>query len=88
MVRLARRFYLVKGATQVDTVPAMFSYQVTNQPGAPIGVGGKIILTLFGLVFMGMGLFFVTLVARDAMSGLQTWSWQKTDCAIIASGVS
>jgi hypothetical protein len=44
-------------------------------------------MTIFGLIFGGMGLLFCGLIARDAISGLKTWTWKETQCAVTASAV-
>jgi hypothetical protein len=66
----------------------MFGASANVLEDARPGVGGKLFLTLFGLVFAGMGSLVLWLFARDAISGLQTWTWRKTNCAIVASNVS
>ena len=53
----------------------------------PTGVAGKFFLSLFFLVFLGMGLLFVWFTAREAAQIYQAWTWKKTDCEIIASTV-
>jgi hypothetical protein len=45
-------------------------------------------MTVFGLIFAGMGLLFCGLIARDAIAGLKTWTWKETPCAITASAVA
>ncbi|HWH69403.1 MAG TPA: DUF3592 domain-containing protein, partial [Candidatus Sulfotelmatobacter sp.] len=54
---------------------------------APTGVVGKVFTSLFFLIFLGFGLFFVGLIARDVFAGLRLWTWQQTNCDIIASSV-
>jgi hypothetical protein len=65
----------------------MFGYSVSYQPQAPMGVGAKLFLTLFGLAFMGAGLLAGWAFVRDAAGGLPTRTWKKTACEITASNV-
>jgi hypothetical protein len=65
----------------------MAGFRVTSSPHRPAGVAGRFFLTVFLLVFLGMGLAFVWLTARDAVQVYQTWTWKQTDCEIIASTV-
>jgi hypothetical protein len=58
----------------------------TSRPAA--GLGGRIVLTLFFLVFFGMGAVFVVLIARESLSNLRTWTWTRTECQILRSGIS
>jgi hypothetical protein len=53
----------------------------------PAGIGAKLFATLFFLFFLGMGLIFVWLIAREAFAAMQTWSWTSTRCEIIRSEV-
>src|SRR5581483_3417392 len=53
----------------------------------PVGTGGRLVLTVFFLFFFGLGSAFTWLVARDALAGLRTWGWRKTECRIIRSAV-
>lgn len=48
---------------------------------------GKLFISLFFLFFLGMGSLFFYLVARDAVTGLKSWTWTKTDCQILSSSV-
>ena len=81
-------FPLAKCPNREHNAVVMFGSRVNEQPDAPAGLGAKVFLSLFGLVFMSMGLLFVGLIVRDAISGMQTWRWQRTDCVISASGVA
>jgi hypothetical protein len=64
----------------------MTTYRTTSGTTTP-GVGGKLVGTIFFLFFLGMGLLFVGLVAREAIAGLRTWTWRRTECDIIQSSV-
>jgi hypothetical protein len=63
----------------------MFGFRSNDQEDVSMGIGGKLFLTLFGLVFLGAGLLLGWVILRDAARGLQTWSWRKTACEITAS---
>src|SRR5215813_6765620 len=65
----------------------MAGSRANSASGASLGIAGKLILTLFFLVFLGMGSVFVWLILRDSVSEVQTWTWAKTPCEIIASNV-
>ena len=52
-----------------------------------MGVGGKLVQTVFFLFFFGMGSVFAFLIAREALAGLQTWTWQKTPCQFVRSEI-
>src|SRR5579859_122216 len=54
---------------------------------SPLGIGGRLFVSLFFLVFLSAGLMFVWLIARDAWKGLRNWSWSATDCEITRSEV-
>lgn len=70
-----------------DKHAVMTIYRADSGPKTPLGFGSKMIATFFFLFFFAMGSVFVWLVAREAMAGLRTWSWQRTECEIIRSGV-
>ena len=53
----------------------------------PTGVIGKLFVSLFFLVFLGMGSFFVWFIARDAVVGIRIWTWKQAPCEILASAV-
>jgi hypothetical protein len=53
----------------------------------PLGIGGRLFVTLFFLFFFGLGSMFVGLIARDSWTGLRNWSWSATDCEITRSEV-
>jgi len=54
---------------------------------APVGVGARVFASVFFLFFMGLGLFFCGLIAREAVAGLRTWTWTKKACEIVSSEV-
>jgi hypothetical protein len=80
-------FHLVNGPGLEDNVSVMFGSSANDRPDAPMGVGEKLFLTLFGAVFLGAGLLVGWLFLRDAAGGLQTWTWRKTACEITASAI-
>src|SRR5690349_6875742 len=65
----------------------MTGFGVSVRSKGPVGVGGKLFLSLVFLIFFGAGTLFVWLVARDSLRGLQTLRWKPTQCEIISSGV-
>ena len=52
-----------------------------------MGIGTKLVGSLFFLFFLAMGAVFVWLVGREALPGLQTWTWPAMDAEIIRSNV-
>jgi len=66
----------------------MIGVGVTYRAKRPPGAAGKVFLTVFFLFFLGMGLAFAWLVAREAVAALATWTWRPTDCQILSSQVS
>ena len=63
------------------------SFPGNSNSARPVGAGVKFFASLFFLVFLGMGLVFAWLVAREALAGLKTWTWARTPCEIIRSDV-
>src|SRR5260221_9618154 len=53
----------------------------------PIGVGNRILGTLFFLAFFGMGSVFCGLILREVYQTALTYGWKKTDCVILESAV-
>jgi hypothetical protein len=50
-------------------------------------VVGRIFLSLFFLVFFGMGLLFTAFIVRQTCIDARTYSWPKAECVILESGV-
>jgi hypothetical protein len=65
----------------------MIGFRAHSRSPAPLGVFGKLFLTLFFFVFLAAGSFFVWILARDAILGIRIWTWQPTRCEIITSQV-
>src|SRR5260221_8924870 len=65
----------------------MITSPPTSISKPPVGVGGRIFVTLFFLVFFGMGAVFVWLVAKESAAGLRTWTWARTECQIVRSSI-
>ena len=65
----------------------MSGYRASFGSNAPPGVAGRLFLSLFFLVFLGMGSLFAWFIARDAISGLRSWTWKPTECEITTSRV-
>ena len=53
----------------------------------PAGIGGRILGSLFFLVFLGMGLLFCFFVGREFYLNAQCRGWQRAECVILESGV-
>ena len=53
----------------------------------PLGLGGRILGSLFFLVFFGMGLAFCFFVGHEFFLNLQTRGWSPTECVIVESRV-
>lgn len=58
-----------------------------SNPRSVPGLGGRLFITVFFLIFFGMGSVFAWLVAREAVAGVRTWMWPKTECQIVRSSV-
>jgi hypothetical protein len=54
----------------------------------PSGIGGRLVGSLFFLVFLGMGLLFCFFIGREAYLNAQCRSWQPTECVILHSQVT
>ena len=53
----------------------------------PLEIGGRLVGTLFFLVFLGMGLLFCFFIAREFFLNLQTRNWPTVECVILESRV-
>lgn len=53
----------------------------------PLGLGGRIGLTLFFSVFLGMGLIFTALIVREFLRSIRSRSWPTTPAEVLASSV-
>lgn len=56
-----------------------------NSNAKNLGLGGKIIGTLFFSVFFFMGLFFEVMIVKQTARNLATLSWSQTEATILAS---
>jgi hypothetical protein len=65
----------------------MTGFPASSRSKAPLGVGNRLLASLFFLFFFGMGSAFVWLIAREAIADLQTWTWSRTVCEIARSSV-
>jgi len=54
----------------------------------PLGIGGRIVGTLFFFVFFAMGALFCVFIGREFYLNLQTRGWTPTECVIIESRVA
>jgi len=62
---------------------------VNIQPGGggSRSVPGRVFLSLFFLVFFGMGLLFTAFIVRQTYIDARTYHWPKAECVILESGV-
>jgi hypothetical protein len=54
----------------------------------PSGIGGRLLGSLFFLVFLGMGLLFCFFIGREVYLNVQCRSWQPVECVILRSEVT
>ncbi len=53
------------------------------------GCGGKLIASIFGLVFLLAGLAFTFFIGREALKVIRTWtSWKAVGCEILSASAS
>lgn len=57
------------------------------QTKKPRGIPGRVFGSLFFAVFLGMGLMFVGLIGSQVYRDGVTYTWSKTECVILDSGV-
>jgi len=55
--------------------------------GSSRSVVGRIFMSLFFLVFFGMGLLFTAFIVRQTYIDARTYSWPKAECVILESEV-
>lgn len=58
-----------------------------NKPAQPVGTGGRIFGTLFGVFFAGLGLLFCVFICREFYLNALTYRWVRTACLILESRV-
>jgi Protein of unknown function (DUF3592) len=61
---------------------------ISRPASGPTSLGGRIALALFGLVFAGMGLAFVVLIAKGLLGGLVVYGWEERGCTLESVGVA
>lgn len=61
---------------------------LTYRATASRGAVGKVFTSFFFLIFVGFGVVFTWLVAREALVAAKTWAWKPTDCQILTSQIS
>ena len=64
----------------------MVKFRTTRAKTSDSG-SGKIGATLFGRVFLGMGLVFVGLILSQTRTNVKSRFWEETSCTITASSV-
>ena len=65
-----------------------FSNRNSRNSSAPPSVAGRIFMSLFFAVFLGMGLFFVYMISQDFREALATRSWTPTQAVVTLSETS
>src|SRR3989442_11965981 len=53
----------------------------------PSGILGRLFGTVFFLFFLGMGVLFVVLIAKEALERAETFRWPTVPCTIVSSSV-
>lgn len=66
----------------------MAGFRLKSRSSTPTGPIGKVIASLFFLIFLAFGVFFTSLILREAVRNIATWSWQETPCTILSSEVN
>ncbi len=66
----------------------MVSFKRNQPPGTRTSFTAKIGMSLFSLVFLGMGLFFLVMLMAQTYKNIQARSWQRTPCVISRSSVT
>ena len=54
----------------------------------PTSIAGRVGATGFFLVFLGLGVLFLCLIAREAVRIIQAWHWATVPCVVEASSVT
>jgi hypothetical protein len=70
----------------------MATFRFDSSPVRPTGsaatsVVGRIMASLFGLVFMGVGLLVTGVFAKGMLPAAASWRWQQASCQVLASRV-
>lgn len=65
----------------------MSTWRIRSGDPKAIGLFGRVFLSLFALVFIGMGGLFTAWLVRDGLRDLETRRWVKTECVILESSV-
>lgn len=61
--------------------------RISSPAGGKVGLGGKIVGSLFFLPFLAMGLVFAGLIVYSFYRGVRTYAWDQAECLILESGV-
>lgn len=65
----------------------MAAFRSSSTSGQPASFAGKIFLSLFLAVFLGMGLVFTVLLGKSLLETVQSFSWPEHACVITRSEV-
>lgn len=59
----------------------------SGRPSGCASLAGRLAATLFGLPFVGIGLWFAFLIGRETVGSLSVYTWRESECTIDASEV-
>ncbi len=67
----------------------MAAFRVHTSTGSrrPTTVGGRIMSSLFLLVFAGMGVAVTVMFALPMVQSMSSWGWKSTECRVLSSQV-
>ncbi|HVR35856.1 MAG TPA: DUF3592 domain-containing protein, partial [Methylomirabilota bacterium] len=53
----------------------------------PMGIAGRLFLSLFFLFFLGIGSIVVAFIGREAYQSARTWFWESVEAEVVSSGI-
>lgn len=65
----------------------MVRFSTRNSSSQPLGLGGRLFIIIFGLIFAGAGFSFLYSIGKDALIDLQPRFWQPTEATIVSNEV-
>jgi hypothetical protein len=66
----------------------MARWKFRSQPGnQAMGIAGRLFLSLFFLLFLGIGSIFVAFIAHEAYQNARTWFWESAEAEVVSSGI-
>jgi hypothetical protein len=66
----------------------VFTVRVKTPAGKPVGLAGRLGLSLFFLLFGGLGLLFTGFIVKSVWEEWQSRAWPPTPCRIVESRVA